>query len=104
MKKGCCSREKCPYSHVFCGKKAKVCIEFSRNGFCILGSKCDKTHIIECSEFMKNQKCSKGDQCPFSHNNVFEKNNNKTFVKLKVEEKNNIKILNRKSKKQEDQV
>ncbi len=65
--KGCCSRENCPYSHVYFGKEAKVCLRFARDGFCPLGSKCDRAHVNECEEFVRTLECSKGDQCPFMH-------------------------------------
>ncbi len=53
-----------------------MCVEFAREGFCILGSKCDRLHLSECQEYTKNKKCTKSDECPFIHRH---KLTNKTY-------------------------
>lgn len=64
--RGKCSNDNCPYSHVNVSKKAKVCEDFLK-GFCARGQQCDKKHILECEEFSRTGKCSKGSNCKLMH-------------------------------------
>jgi hypothetical protein len=42
-------------------------MRFARDGFCALGVKCDRVHLSECVEYVREGRCSKGEDCPFIH-------------------------------------
>ena len=107
---GCCNREKCPYSHTYCGKNANFCVEFAK-GYCSIGSnvilknhfkfwinlsiffnlnlKCNKSHITECPDFSKTNKCPRGKLCPLQH-----RAKNMTKFKIKSDKQKNTRIDN----------
>jgi len=64
--RGKCTNDNCPYSHVNVSKKAAVCEDFLK-GFCPLGQQCNKKHILECEEFSRTGKCTKGSKCKLMH-------------------------------------
>ncbi|XP_031558059.1 zinc finger CCCH domain-containing protein 3-like isoform X2 [Actinia tenebrosa] len=64
--KGTCTNDDCPYSHVNVNSKAAVCQDFIR-GYCVNGQQCKMKHILDCEEFSRTGKCSKGKKCNLIH-------------------------------------
>ena len=54
-----CSRTNCPYLHINLGRKAGYCKDFTRDGFCVKGGKCEFYHVQVCETFKKYGNCSK---------------------------------------------
>ncbi|XP_046842111.1 uncharacterized protein LOC124436211 [Xenia sp. Carnegie-2017] len=73
--KGKCNRDDCPYLHVNVGSQALVCEDFLK-GFCRLGLKCKKKHVLHCEEFAATGECQNRRNCPLLHRR-------KTFMKRK---------------------
>ena len=48
-----CSRTNCPYLHINLGRKAGYCKDFTRDGFCVKGGKCEFYHVQVCETFKK---------------------------------------------------
>ncbi|XP_033625561.1 serine/arginine repetitive matrix protein 2-like [Asterias rubens] len=73
--RGVCNRDDCPYSHVKVSNKATPCPDFIK-GYCPLGEKCKKKHIVRCPDFTLTGKCANGAKCPLLHKRDPTKSNN----------------------------
>jgi len=64
--RGICTRENCPYSHVYVNPRAPICEAFLK-GYCESGESCKFQHIIDCPEFLLDGHCKDGDTCKLRH-------------------------------------
>ncbi|PFH51823.1 hypothetical protein AMATHDRAFT_46799 [Amanita thiersii Skay4041] len=77
LKKGRCTREKCPFPHVNVGERHGICRDFAVLGYCEKGLDCDKQHVRECPDFAERGTCTiKG--CKLPH--VIRANRNRKTV------------------------
>ena len=61
---GCCpSGRECAFSHVNKGRGARLCVDFSRCGYCDAGDTCAGRHELNCAEWRSSGRCILGEQC-----------------------------------------
>lgn len=63
--KGNCSKDDCPYIHVYVAASAPVCRAFAIYGYCEKGATCTERHVYECPDFSNTGSCNiKGCKLP----------------------------------------